>query len=455
MPRKKAVKRILIANRGEIAVRIIHTCDKLGIESVVTVSATDQNSLPAKMATQSICIGPPLARDSYLRPELIMQAALGTRCDALHPGYGFLSEQPVLANLCNENNIIFIGPKPSTIEKMGNKLKARGIAQKCDVPVLPISESVNDIRIMKKRAEELGVPVLIKAAAGGGGRGMKVVRDLANLDSSLSTAASEAEAAFGDPTLFIEKFIEDARHVEIQILGDQFGNVIHMAERDCSLQRRFQKVIEEAPVTGASETVLKKMRKAAIKIAKEVGYLSAGTVEFLYDKDSGEFFFLEMNTRLQVEHPVTEMVTGADIVKEQIRVNRGEKIDNAQDLYRVNGHAIEARITAETPLENFRPSPGKVTNWCAPTGDGIRVDTYCEKDCEIPPFYDSLVAKVIAHAPTRIEAIHKLSEALSNLVIEGIDTNTKFLLKLLQDESFVAQYHNTRTVDQILGSHIN
>ena len=453
--RKKAISRILIANRGEIATRIIHTCNDLGIESVLTVSAADQNSLPAKLATRSICIGPAMARDSYLRPELIIQAALGSECNALHPGYGFLSEQPALANLCAANDIIFIGPRTETIEQMGNKITARAIAQKCAVPLLPGSDSVEDLSAAKKVAQKIGFPVLIKAAAGGGGRGMRVVYNPADLEATLMTTASEAEAAFGDPTLFIERFIKDARHIEVQILGDASGNVIHLAERDCSLQRRYQKVIEEAPAIGVPKAILTNMREAAINIAREVSYLSVGTVEFLYDKATEEFFFLEMNTRLQVEHPVTEMVTGIDIVAEQIRINQGEEIDLSKNTPLVKGHAIEARVTAETPLKNFRPSPGKVTAWRAPKGDGIRVDTYCEKGCLIPPFYDSLVAKIIVHASSRIEAIEKLSGALQELVLEGIDTNVEFLLELLLHESFVSQNHNTHTIDEILANRPN
>ena len=454
MVNNKNIRRILIANRGEIATRIIQTCNKLSIESVLVTSIADQHSLPARLATRSVCIGPAFSRDSYLRPDLIIHAALATKCNALHPGYGFLSEQPELSTLCAENDITFIGPKSDTIKKMGNKLTARTIAQKCNVPVLPISASNKDTSTIKKEVEKLGVPVLIKAAAGGGGRGIKIVRDLADLGFSLSTAASEAEASFGDPSLFVEKFIEDARHIEIQILGDEFGNIIHMGARDCSLQRRFQKVIEESPVTIVPEIVLAEMRKAAIKIGQAVKYTNAGTVEFLFDKASGKFFFLEMNTRLQVEHPVTEMVTGTDIVEQQIHISQGESIVHFENLSATNGHAIEARITAETPLENFRPSPGKITTWHTPNGDGIRVDTYCEKDCVIPPFYDSLIAKIIAHAPTRSDAIKKLSKSLNDLVIEGIDTNINFLLELLKQDSFVGQYHNTRTIDQMLYSHV-
>jgi len=447
--KKPSFMRILIANRGEIATRIIRTCNEQGIESVVAVSAADRDSLPAKLATNSVCIGPAAPRDSYLRPELFVQAALGSKCTALHPGYGFLSEQPALAKLCAKNNVLFIGPRAGTLELMGNKLAARAIAQKCNVPLLPGSNHITNVGEANTVAKRIGFPLLIKAAAGGGGRGIKVVRVSSEMESALLIAASEAEAAFGDPTLYVEKFIEDARHVEVQLLGDESSNIIHLGERDCTLQRRYQKVIEEAPATRIPKHVLTSMREAALSIAREVNYLNAGTIEFLYNKVSEEFFFLEMNTRLQVEHPVTEMVTGTDIVAEQIRISQGENLRISNDRLVINGHAIEARITAELPEENFRPSPGRVTDWCAPKGDGIRVDTYCEKNGLIPPFYDSLIAKVIAHAPTRKEAIAKLSSALKELVLEGIGTNKNFLMKLLAHDDFVSQDHNTGTIDGI------
>ncbi len=447
---RRPINRILVANRGEIAARIIRACDSQGIESILAVSAADRDSLPARQATRAVCIGPGPARDSYLRPDLIVQAALGAECDAIHPGYGFLSEQSSLASLCAENCVSFIGPDADTIELLGNKLAARNIAEESGVPLLPGSKKVAEPDEARSAAAEIGYPILIKAASGGGGRGMKVVRSEAELESALVMTATEAEAAFGDATLYVEKFLEDARHVEVQVLGDESGNVVHLGERDCSLQRCHQKVIEEAPATNIPDAVLDRMRAAAIGITENVKYVNAGTIEFLYDKKEENFYFLEMNTRLQVEHPVTEMVTGVDIVAEQIRVGRGETLGISRDAVVLSGHAIEARITAEVPEENFRPSPGRITAWQAPAGDGIRVDTYCESGSLVPPFYDSMIAKIIVLAPDRFQSIKKLSGAIEDLVVEGIATNREFLLSLLADEKFVQQQHNTRTIDDML-----
>jgi acetyl-CoA carboxylase biotin carboxylase subunit len=457
MATKRAVKqppirRVLVANRGEIAVRLIRACNLLDIESVAIVSDADRDSLPARMAHRSVCIGPAPSRDSYLRPDLIVHAAVATGCDALHPGYGFLAEQPALPTMCADNGVIFIGPDAETIKLMGNKLAARDMAMRCGIPLLPGSARIADPKEAVAFAEKCGYPVLIKAAAGGGGRGMKIVSRAEDLKSALQTTASEARAAFGDPTLYIERFIADARHIEVQILGDGDGAVVHLGERDCSLQRRHQKVIEEAPAPRLPVAVRDQIRTAAVAIAKAVGYRSAGTVEFLFDKSTKEFFFLEMNTRIQVEHPVTEMVTKIDIVAEQIRIAGGHSIDRTQEEIAMSGHAIEARITAEAPEDGFRPSPGRVSCWREPKGAGIRIDTQCYEGYVVPPYYDSLIAKVIAHAPSRKTAVGKLRDAIAAFEIEGIRTNKDFLIRLLSQDGFMKMSHNTRTIDLSLAT---
>ena len=449
------IRRILVANRGEIATRIVRTCESLGIESVLAVSAADRSSLPAKLATRSICIGPSAAHASYLKPNLLVQAALGTECDALHPGYGFLSEQPDLAELCSDNGLLFIGPNAETIRLLGNKLTARDIAKQCDVPLLFGSSRVASQFEARLEAEEIGFPILLKAASGGGGRGIKIVRTSDEIDLAFSTASAEANAAFGDPALYIEKYLEDARHIEVQVLGDSFGKIIHLGERDCTLQHQYQKVIEESPVTKIPKNTLKNIQAAALRISKKVEYLNAGTVEFLYDKRDGKFYFLEMNTRLQVEHPVTEMVTGIDIVEEQIRISQGENINISDASLVLNGHSIEARVTAVSPENNFNPSPGRITAWEVPDINGLRVDSYCETGSVISPFYDSLIAKLIVHSTTRLGAIEKLTHALGKFILEGIDNNKDFLQKVLEHHSFINQDHNTRTIDQIIGNSSN
>lgn len=443
----RSIRRILVANRGEIAIRIIRACRALGIESIVAVSSADRDSLPARLADGKVCIGPPPSRDSYLRPELILHAALATGCDALHPGYGFLSERPELASLCAENGVTFIGPEASTIALMGNKLAAREIAERCGVPLLPASKRISDPDEAEAFAGKIGFPVLIKAAAGGGGRGMKIVPGPAGLRSALQTTASEAQAAFGDKSLYVERFIADARHIEVQVLGDGSGTVLHLGERDCTLQRRHQKVIEEAPAPDVPGSIRKQILGAAVKIAQAVDYRSAGTVEFLYDRSDGAFYFLEMNTRIQVEHPVTELVTGIDIVVEQIRIAEGHQLGLKQAGIGLSGHAIEARITAEAPEEGFRPSPGRVTRWRPPEGEGIRIDTHCYEGYVVPPFYDSLIAKVVVHGRSRTDAASRLHAALDAFEIEGIRTNRVFLMDLLAGHAFLNVKHNTRMID--------
>lgn len=424
--------------------RLIRACEALGIESVAVVSVADRNSLPARAATHNLCIGPAPALKSYMRPELILHAALSTGCDAIHPGYGFLSERPELPRMCHENGITFIGPTAEVIRSLGDKLEARRIAQEASVPLLPGSQEIKTEEEARRIAEQIGFPILIKASAGGGGRGMRIVSAERELKTALQTTASEARSAFGDPSLYIERFIANARHVEVQILGDGKGNVMHLGDRDCSLQRRHQKVIEEAPAPEIPNHIREAMYAASLRIASRINYLSAGTLEFLYDRDNDAFFFLEMNTRLQVEHPVTEIVTGIDIVATQLLIADGQSLPS-QPL--VQGHAIEARVAAEVPEEGFRPCPGTITRWEVPDAPYLRVDTYCEEGARIPPFYDSMIAKIIAKGSDRSHAIDNLAAALKGTTIEGIQTNRNFLLQLLESKMFQSMRHNTRSID--------
>ena len=446
----KPVRRLLVANRGEIAVRILRACESLGIESVVIVSQADRDSLPARMAGRAICIGPAAARDSYLKIDSVVHAAIATGCDALHPGYGFLAEQPKLAQACEDNGVVFVGPRSETVHRMGNKLEARQIAEQCGVPLLPGSKSVESAARAVEIAQAIGYPVLLKAAAGGGGRGMKVAHDADAVLSGFETASAEARAAFGDATLYMERFVANARHVEVQVLGDRAGNVIHLGERDCSVQRRYQKIIEESPAPLIADDLRKRIRAAAVKLAREVGYESAGTLEFLVDAAAGEFYFLEMNTRIQVEHPVTEMVSGVDIVKEQIAIASGRPLSVAQSAVSITGHAIEARVNAESPAHGFRPSPGRLAEWAAPEGPGIRVDTHCYPGYLVPPYYDSLLAKVIAYGADREQAIERLSQALDQFVIRGVDTTIPFVRRLLGEPVFRAARMHTRWAEDVL-----
>ncbi len=446
----KPVRRLLVANRGEIAVRILRACESLGIESVVIVSQADRDSLPARMAGRAICIGPAAARDSYLKIDSVVHAAIATGCDALHPGYGFLAEQPKLAKACEDNGVVFVGPRSETVHRMGNKLEARQIAEQCGVPLLPGSKSIESAARAVEIAQAIGYPVLLKAAAGGGGRGMKVAHDADAVRSGFETASAEARAAFGDATLYMERFVANARHVEVQVLGDRAGNVIHLGERDCSVQRRYQKIIEESPAPLIATELRDRIRAAAVKLAREVGYESAGTLEFLVDAAAGEFYFLEMNTRIQVEHPVTEMVSGVDIVKEQIAIASGRPLSVAQSTVSLTGHAIEARVNAESPAHGFRPSPGRLAEWVAPDGPGIRVDTHCYPGYLVPPYYDSLLAKVIAHGADREQAIERLSQALDQFVILGVDTTIPFVRRLLGEPVFRAGRMHTRWAEDVL-----
>ena len=430
--------KILIANRGEIAVRIIRACRELGIATVAVFSEPDREALHTQLADEAICIGPARAADSYLNMQNIISAAVLTKSQAIHPGYGFLSENSTFAAMCKECNIKFIGPEPETIDAMGNKSNARELMITAGVPVIPGSDGVvADVDTAYKTAEKLGYPVMVKASAGGGGRGIRIVRKKEDLAEAFETAKSETKAAFGDDTMYMEKVIENARHIEIQILGDNYGNIIHLGERDCSLQRRNQKVLEEAPSPALSDKVRDEMGKAAVKAAKYVGYKSAGTIEFLYDK-SGKFYFMEMNTRIQVEHPITEMITGFDIVKEQIKIANGDKMNYSQEDVHISGHAIECRINAENPEKNFIPSPGTIDYLIIPGGgSGVRVDSAVYAGYKIPPYYDSMIAKVITYGKTRSEAIAKMYRALYEFVIEGVDTNIDFQEDILFNDKYI------------------
>jgi acetyl-CoA carboxylase, biotin carboxylase subunit len=444
-----AIERLLVANRGEIAVRIVRACERLGIEAVVAVSDADRNTLAARMAARAVCIGPASAGASYLRAETLVTAALGSGCQAIHPGYGFLSERPAFARMCEQAGLLFIGPRPQAIEAMGEKLAAVRIAERAGVPRVPGSDRIARIEEARHAAERIGFPLLIKANSGGGGRGMRLVHAARDLAGAIEAAASEARAAFGDPTLYMEKFISRAHHVEVQVLGDGEGNIVHLGERDCSTQRRYQKLIEEAPSPVINNQVRRQMTEAAVRLAAQVAYRSAGTVEFVYDPESRDYYFLEMNTRIQVEHPVTEMVTGRDLVVEQIRIAAGEPISFAQEEISLHGHAIECRINAEDPARNFMPCPGRIEAWNAPAaGDRVRIDTHCYPGYAVPPHYDSLLAKLIVHADDRSSAIRLMSEALAAFDISGVTTTIPFHRKVLAHEDFRSAAIHTRWVDQ-------
>jgi acetyl-CoA carboxylase biotin carboxylase subunit len=433
---KRQIKRVFVANRGEIAVRVIHACRSLGLQTVVGVSEADRQSLAASLADRAVCIGASRAADSYLKMETVIHAALGTGCDAIHPGYGFLSERAAFQRLCEAEGLIFIGPRGSAIEAMGDKLNARALARNLGVPVVTGSDHVASAEEALEISRQIGYPFLLKARAGGGGKGMRVVRNEAEVASAFENASAEAYAAFGDRTLYIERYIEQARHIEVQVLGDEFGNVIHLGERDCSAQRRHQKLIEEAPSPVVDASMRREMTEAATAMAHSVRYNSAGTVEFIFDPESRRFYFLEMNTRIQVEHPVTEMITGIDIVAEQIKIASGERLMLSQRDIHFCGHAIECRINAEDPTNQFMPCPGRITRWNPPEGEGVRVDTHCFEGYLIPPFYDSMVAKLIVHGEHRKEAIDRLLSALSAFEIEGIRTTIPFHQRVLCHPDF-------------------
>jgi len=444
------IRRVLVANRGEIAVRVIHACQALGCETVLAASEADIDSLAARMADRTVCIGPPASALSYLRVDALLAAATGTGCDALHPGYGFLSESETLAAACAREAVVFIGPTPEQIRRMGNKLQARALAREAGVPMLPGSEKVADATEAARIAEGIGYPVLLKAAAGGGGRGMKVVGSAGEMPQQFAAASAEARNAFDDDTLYLERYIANARHVEVQVLGDAHGALVHLGERDCSLQRRHQKVVEESPAPALPETTRHALRRSAVALARELAYCNAGTVEFIVDGDSGDYFFLEMNTRIQVEHPVTELVCGIDLVQEQLRVAAGERLRYGQDEVLLRGHAIECRINAEVPAEGFRPSPGRITVWQPPSGPNIRLDTHCHEGYVVPIHYDSMIAKLIVYGHDREEALLRMRSTLARFRIEGIGTTLPFLRHAMAHPDFAAGRVNTALVARMI-----
>lgn len=430
------IRKILIANRGEIAIRIIRACREMGIETVAVYSEADRQALHTQLADEAVCIGPAAAKDSYLNMEQIISATMVTGADAIHPGFGFLSENSRFAALCEACNITFIGPDSETIAKLGNKAMARTTMIQAGVPVIPGSEeALTDENRALTIAKEIGFPVIIKAVLGGGGKGMRVAYSEEEFVQEFLTAQKEASQAFGDNQMYIEHFVENPRHIEVQILADQHGNVIHLGERDCSIQRNHQKMIEESPSIAVSEELRDKMGKAAVQAAKAAGYTNAGTIEFLLEEDE-KFYFMEMNTRIQVEHPVTEWVTGIDLVKEQMRIADGRKLSYTQDDVQIKGHAIECRINAEDPRHNFRPCPGTITDMYLPGGKGIRIDSAIYSGYTISPYYDSMIAKLIVYAKSRKEAIAKMHSALGEVIIEGITTNIDFLYDILEREDY-------------------
>jgi acetyl-CoA carboxylase, biotin carboxylase subunit len=442
-------KKILIANRGEIALRVIYACKELGIKTVAVYSEADENSLHVRFADEDVCIGPPRSAESYLSVPAIISAAEITGADAIHPGYGFLSESAYLAEVCEACHIKFIGPSPNVIRLLGDKARARRAMKKAGVPILPGSDGpVDSEEKALKIAKDLGLPVIIKAVAGGGGRGMRVIRDVKELSKALKTAQREAEASFGVGDVYIEKYVENPRHIEFQVLGDHHGAVVHLGERECSIQRRHQKLLEEGPSVAVTEKMRRKLGGTVVDAARAVQYTNAGTFEFLLD-DKGNFFFLEVNTRVQVEHPVTEFVTGVDIVKEQIRIAAGERLSFKQGDVTFNGHAIECRVNAEDP-ETFAPSPGVIHAFSVPGGPGVRVDTFAHSECTVSPYYDSMIAKIIVHGRDRQEAVARMRRTLEMTVIDGIKTSIPLHLKILSDPDFIAGRLSTSFMERYI-----
>ena len=442
------IKKVLIANRGEIALRIIRACKELDVKTVAVHSTIDSNAMHVRLADESVCIGPPLASKSYLNISAILSAAEVSGADAIHPGYGFLSENAKFAEIVNEHGLIFIGPKPQHISEMGDKVSARTAMQKLGIPLVPGSDgAIKNLEELKKVAKEVGFPILIKAASGGGGKGMKVAEKPSELEEAWNLARSEAKSGFGDDTVYLERYLANPRHIEFQLFADSFGNVVHFGERDCSLQRRHQKVLEEAPSPALKKEERDKISRIIVKAVKKLGYLGAGTFEMLYE--NGEFFFIEMNTRIQVEHPITEMITGFDLVKEQINVASGKKLSVKQKDIKIKGHSIECRINSENPL-TFVPNAGSVINYHVPGGLGVRIDSALYSGYKVPPNYDSLIAKLIVYGNTREEAITKLKIALKEYVIDGIDNTLPLHDKIIREKVFISGNYDIRWLENFL-----
>ncbi len=441
------IKKILVTNRGEIAVRVIRAAKELGLKTVAIHSEADKDSLHTKLADQDVCIGPALSKDSYLNIPAIISAAEITGADAVHPGYGFLSENSKFARICADHNLIFIGPSGDVMDMLGDKATARKTMSEVGVPITPGTGIIKDVSEALKFAHEVGYPVIVKATAGGGGKGMRVAWSDDELSSILPIAQAEAQTAFGNPDVYVEKYLQNPRHIEIQFIADKHGNVAALFERDCSIQRRHQKLIEEAPSPALPDKIREKMIEAVRRGAAHAGYFGAGTMEFLYDEEAGQFYFMEVNARIQVEHPVTELITGVDLVKEQIRVAMGEKLSFTQEDLRINGHAIECRINAEDPYMNFMPVPGKITNLHFPGGPGIRIDSHIYAGYEIPKFYDSLVAKVLAWGRNREEAIARMRRLLDEMRIEGIKTTAPFHRQMMDNPDFIRGAYSTKFME--------
>jgi acetyl-CoA carboxylase biotin carboxylase subunit len=444
------IRRVFVANRGEISLRIIRACHALGIEAVLAVSEADTTGLPAETADETVLIGPAPATESYLDIDKIVTLAKAARCDAVHPGYGFLAERASFSKAVSDAGMVFIGPTAAAISQMGDKISAGQVAEAAGVPRVPGSGKIEDPKAARAFAASIGYPVLVKAAAGGGGRGMRVVEAENDMEAAFASAAKEAQSAFGDPTLFVEKYIARARHVEIQIMADDLGNVVHLGERDCSTQRRHQKLIEEAPSPLLDEATRAAMGEAAVRLTREADYCGAGTVEFVVDADTRAYYFLEMNTRIQVEHPVTEMVTGIDLVAEQIRVAGGLPLSFSQDDITITGHAIECRINAEDPDKNFMPRPGTITEWQEPTGTGVRIDSHCRAGAIIPPFYDSLIGKLIVQGKDRTEALDRMRAAIADFQVGGIPTTLSFHAQMMTHPDFINSKVTTTWVETVL-----
>ncbi|MCZ7555649.1 MAG: acetyl-CoA carboxylase biotin carboxylase subunit [Bacteroidia bacterium] len=442
------ISKILIANRGEIALRIIRTCKVMGIKTVAVYSTADENSLHVRFADEAVCIGPPQGRESYLNIPRIISAAAITGADAIHPGYGFLAENPGFSEICTDSGLVFIGPSPQMIHRMGNKSLAKETVAAVNVPTVPGSDGVvEDMDHALRLLDSMDVPVMIKASAGGGGKGMRIVRHREEFEKQFLMAKAEAESAFNNGDLYMEKYINRPRHIEIQVLGDKHGNVVHLGERDCSVQRRHQKLIEEAPSTAVTPELRQRMGEAAVAAARSIAYEGAGTIEFLLDAN-GDFYFMEMNTRIQVEHPVTEAVTGIDLIREQIRIAAGEEID--PHMFKGHqGHAIECRINAEDPAHDFRPSPGLITTWHMPSGYGVRVDSHVYQGYAIPPYYDSMIGKLIVHGKDRAEALARARQALEEFVIEGVHTTIPFHRKVMEHPAFIDGDVDTHFIERL------